>query len=549
MEKRNMPEISGRKTKPRASKPKTKTGCVTCKIRRVKCDEAKPTCNRCIKACIPCDGYVTPIKRPSLRPVLPLIALDFEPILWEPSNHLCQSEADFRYLRVFCEKTAHQLNGIAPTNLWSGLMLQACEHNSAVRHGIIAISALDITSRLKTDRIPNHRCGAGTSPADPRTHYQFALREYSLAIQAMQKDTSKGTLDLATTLITCLVIICFETFHGNSYNALSQINTGLLLIEQSVAPNNDTPPNLVDGIFSSLLSHVDESLVRAFVRLDLQAMSFIGNLTRGIPNPAFRMGSALTSLRSMPARFLSLSEARNYLELLMVRGMHSCNPDIHKRPGRRHILPHSNRPYVPATTTVNKRDCLAEVHRWYEAFQHLLALSKTKGRSKDFLDATMLELYYLSMLTTLEMEADDDMRKFVSSFQSILALSKQVLNHPDVKNDRRLFAFDLEVVLPLFGLGWRCPHSKTRREAIDLLLGTQRQEGLWDGAMVGRIVEWICGLEEEEGLGADGCVPPERRILSLTAEFDVLTRTLNVSGLMPKKGEEGRERVYGELSW
>ncbi|KAK2025647.1 hypothetical protein LX32DRAFT_675222 [Colletotrichum zoysiae] len=45
--------------KTRASKPKVRTGCKTCKVRRVKCDEARPTCERCRKARIDCDGYDT----------------------------------------------------------------------------------------------------------------------------------------------------------------------------------------------------------------------------------------------------------------------------------------------------------------------------------------------------------------------------------------------------------------------------------------------------------------------------------------------------------
>jgi hypothetical protein len=32
-------------------------GCVTCKARRIKCDEAKPTCNQCDRHTIPYDGY------------------------------------------------------------------------------------------------------------------------------------------------------------------------------------------------------------------------------------------------------------------------------------------------------------------------------------------------------------------------------------------------------------------------------------------------------------------------------------------------------------
>ncbi|KAK0701596.1 hypothetical protein B0T26DRAFT_600108, partial [Lasiosphaeria miniovina] len=41
----------------RASKPKVRTGCRTCKIRRVKCDEAKPMCQQCQRARVVCDGY------------------------------------------------------------------------------------------------------------------------------------------------------------------------------------------------------------------------------------------------------------------------------------------------------------------------------------------------------------------------------------------------------------------------------------------------------------------------------------------------------------
>ncbi|KAJ5208137.1 hypothetical protein N7449_002516 [Penicillium cf. viridicatum] len=40
--------------------PKLKSGCMTCKIRRVKCDEEKPQCRRCISTGRKCDGYPHP---------------------------------------------------------------------------------------------------------------------------------------------------------------------------------------------------------------------------------------------------------------------------------------------------------------------------------------------------------------------------------------------------------------------------------------------------------------------------------------------------------
>ncbi|GAB7346037.1 hypothetical protein MBLNU457_4806t1 [Dothideomycetes sp. NU457] len=41
----------------RSSKKRTKSGCLTCRKRRIKCDEARPICQNCIKSKRHCDGY------------------------------------------------------------------------------------------------------------------------------------------------------------------------------------------------------------------------------------------------------------------------------------------------------------------------------------------------------------------------------------------------------------------------------------------------------------------------------------------------------------
>ncbi|KAK4244990.1 fungal transcriptional regulatory-like protein [Corynascus novoguineensis] len=52
--KGDQPPQSAKKT---AAKKRTKTGCLTCRRRRIKCDEGKPTCNNCIKSKRDCEGY------------------------------------------------------------------------------------------------------------------------------------------------------------------------------------------------------------------------------------------------------------------------------------------------------------------------------------------------------------------------------------------------------------------------------------------------------------------------------------------------------------
>ncbi|GAW15162.1 hypothetical protein ANO14919_045710 [Xylariales sp. No.14919] len=45
----------------RKAKTKTFTGCWTCRSRKVKCDLRRPSCNRCIKARLDCQGYEVPL--------------------------------------------------------------------------------------------------------------------------------------------------------------------------------------------------------------------------------------------------------------------------------------------------------------------------------------------------------------------------------------------------------------------------------------------------------------------------------------------------------
>lgn len=46
---------SGARTKPKQSK--SRNGCTTCKAKRLKCDETKPSCEQCRKRNVQCGGY------------------------------------------------------------------------------------------------------------------------------------------------------------------------------------------------------------------------------------------------------------------------------------------------------------------------------------------------------------------------------------------------------------------------------------------------------------------------------------------------------------
>jgi Fungal Zn(2)-Cys(6) binuclear cluster domain len=51
---------------------RARTGCLTCRTRRIKCDEAKPSCLRCHNANFLCGGYEAPRRKPKTKPVKPV---------------------------------------------------------------------------------------------------------------------------------------------------------------------------------------------------------------------------------------------------------------------------------------------------------------------------------------------------------------------------------------------------------------------------------------------------------------------------------------------
>jgi hypothetical protein len=110
-----------------------RTGCLTCKFakslyfpaflltqrnRRVKCDEGKPSCWRCLKFGVECQGYSDPKVEPKSR-TLQSRALKPRKFLQPLPSTVSRmsfgpsfgSEQEPRYFRIFCNETARQIAG------------------------------------------------------------------------------------------------------------------------------------------------------------------------------------------------------------------------------------------------------------------------------------------------------------------------------------------------------------------------------------------------------------------------------------------------------
>lgn len=155
---------------------------------------------------------------PLIRIILPRGSAYFEPIIYQPRVTVFQDRKELEYFEYFREGIAPHLAGSFESDLWSHLVLQACEIDDSIRHAIIAIAALKSTANvaLGVDSRPRRETETASN------HQEFALRQYQKALTSMRKASVGGTQDLRTTLITCIVIICFESFAGNFETAVKR---------------------------------------------------------------------------------------------------------------------------------------------------------------------------------------------------------------------------------------------------------------------------------------------------------------------------------------
>lgn len=124
--------------------PKVKTGCFTCKARRVKCTEERPYCQRCKKTGIKCAGFrddeKAPPKKAAQKPPSPKQ-------LQAPTRSLFESTEDASGFRFTVQTLSIRLQFYSKSKLWDSIIPQASHNFVAVKHAMLALGKS--TSRLE----------------------------------------------------------------------------------------------------------------------------------------------------------------------------------------------------------------------------------------------------------------------------------------------------------------------------------------------------------------------------------------------------------------
>ncbi|KAI9791242.1 MAG: hypothetical protein M1816_004234 [Peltula sp. TS41687] len=194
------------------AKGRSKTGCITCRRRKKKCDETKPQCTNCQKNAVVCEGYPEKVywksgreraeearaaragTRPQeLRPLVDGIETEMDRCLFEHFEHKAS-----RVLTLFSDDR----------NPFKVLLLPMAARHKGLMHSLLCFSG-------------SHMASINQKPINERQryHYYSAVKELALdkKLDARAKGTSDEPVDdptIATVLVLCLDTICSGSVEG-----------------------------------------------------------------------------------------------------------------------------------------------------------------------------------------------------------------------------------------------------------------------------------------------------------------------------------------------
>ncbi|KAJ5635608.1 uncharacterized protein N7484_008921 [Penicillium longicatenatum] len=217
--------------------PKVRTGCATCKIRRVKCDEQRPKCLRCSSTGRSCPGYPQAV---NCQPKIKVYNIPFK---------VPGSRTDRELLHYYCSEAAESFSRFSENTLWRHLIMQRSQDQPVIRNSLVALSCLYRDYYLAES--PQLKVSV--------KHIQLITRSHSQLRAYLAQDASAEVA-----LICSLIFYTFECLIGNVRQALWHLDQGLIILRRL----QTDCPCLTEGQESYV------QLAAIFSQLDIHASIF-----------------------------------------------------------------------------------------------------------------------------------------------------------------------------------------------------------------------------------------------------------------------------------
>ncbi|KAI1799650.1 hypothetical protein F4811DRAFT_542859 [Daldinia bambusicola] len=455
---------------------KVRTGCLTCKIRKVKCDEGKPHCQRCVTTGRKCDGY--------------LQTTTSSVTAWHRPRHLfpgVHSEDERRALQFFCQAAGPSLSGPMDPYFWTHLVMQFSNFEPAVRHSLVAISSLyeHIQTRSKSSQ----------QLVDNR----FALSHYNSAIRELKTMKNEPLV-----LVVCILFICIEFLQNNRDGAIQHCKHGVYILKNAEAAFPWTKEHL-SPIFRRL------TIFPFFFALDQTDFPKFLNLEDRVPDS-----------------FDSFDEAIYCIDGILLRTARLI------RSGDAYRLGNMRRCPVVPDLLAEQNETRILLDNWNARFYALRRRYSTSAMSEETLCNITLRYGVSRIWVETAFEYDETVYdKYLDRFRYMVAAAAKLHSSKALRrgNPQRSpkFIFEMGFIPLLYYIVMKCRCLETRLEALSLMkeLGASK-ENLWEVSTMHAVGRRIIEIEHDFVLDIrdqplappvwPGLPPDEMRVRETTTE-------------------------------
>ncbi|KAK5735103.1 hypothetical protein LTR17_008439 [Elasticomyces elasticus] len=498
-----------------------RTGCRTCRIRRIKCDEGLPACAKCVRSGWTCDGYEASPPPSSgeivERPLLPKVddwcaaplPVTVSTLKFSVNDTDRSAFAYFtRNVRINHLKTYRQFTDdlqtfpdiliVPPLRECFSLAVQRSFDSAPLFYAITAVGCAHHSLPFIVDTLLN-RHYLDSTRAKSVTQYGKALS----ALQTVISRACEGSDAVVSTLLACMLFGTFELMEDHGRAATVHMKYGRSIIfehlskynMQAVVKANDQAPSLLCGL--------PIPLVKAFLGMvDDEGVSGIARTLVDDEEPRW------TTRAHQP--FNSLEEARASLDVLL-DATNDCRKELIRCAEDQIALSSAAQPCHAIKTCLSlciSRALSPKAHSalfanieslrtallsWADALKAIVPGNTSSSHRA--LALMRIQHFVATFALTAVGHRDEDFTEALQpDFVRILDLCEEYFDHTssDIEASQKRayqpspleerqggFSLEPKVLPALYLIVHRCRDPAIRRRAISILYNSNRREGLF----------------------------------------------------------------------
>ncbi|KAI2641457.1 hypothetical protein GGS26DRAFT_4556 [Hypomontagnella submonticulosa] len=512
--------------KRRTTHAKVRTGCTTCKSRRVKCDEKKPSCSRCERSGYLCAGYGDPNTRRG-KPCAhtsevskrPMAFAGLQPKFLQPrTTDAVQKfpidmlippsltpgfleDQDAPFFETFRFQIMVDMSTWCGADYWKSILREVMA-DECVRYAALALAAMMLAVERSSDL-------TGLLPASIMQcrEGQAALRYYMKAISLCREQLRSGITKetIRTNLTATFFFAMMEMLQGNICTVDQIMINGTLLIRDALKakPPNGRPGLVWDQELSVMKGGFDKLTIMwglsPFFHGQKEIYTIISPTGEDTPVPD--KDASILSIRVHWTQF----QNDVGLFIMSVR----CGKVV--------------APEYMESVILRKSRYLALLRRWMSLLDILIEREKNNSAFYPLGIMKATAITNTIFLSCFLDRSDVSYDLHLQSFLEVIHICQKFV--PEKPPVHLRFTLDIDIFPVVSFTVTKCRDHKTRQLALKIFREMTHRQVFWNNQGMLKSLQALVDLENK-GRDKKGFIPPSSRYFFVSSDWDFEKRQM-----------------------